>query len=168
MNLDSNPVPSYTLPTKPFPVQPPTKIPTGFAPVLPLDKSGLKVRQWRVARREIRGIAGGRWFARSWVGSRDSELAHAASVSSTLRGLEVNEKLTAVAIPKLSAVSISAPVAGKSSGRSRAVKASSLAASAAPSRSSSVVPVPSKMRLVVQAPMSEGDSEMIGPPGSIS
>lgn len=48
-------------------------MPTGLAPVIPLDRSGKKARSWRVANREIRGIAGGRWFARSWVGEKDSD-----------------------------------------------------------------------------------------------
>jgi hypothetical protein len=73
--LEGGPYPLYPLPTKPFPVQPPAKIGTGFAPVIPLDKSPGKVRHWRMACREIKGIAGGRWFARSWVGDKDSEFA---------------------------------------------------------------------------------------------
>ncbi|KAL0565855.1 hypothetical protein V5O48_016165 [Marasmius crinis-equi] len=75
INLEGIPVPVYPLPTKPFPVLPPPKISTGFAPNVPLDKSKAKVRHWRVANREIRGIAGGRWFTRAWVGEKESELA---------------------------------------------------------------------------------------------
>ncbi|KAJ3884100.1 hypothetical protein GG344DRAFT_71587 [Lentinula edodes] len=38
-----------------------------FAPNIILDRSGTKVRYWRIAKREIRGIGGGRWFAQGWV-----------------------------------------------------------------------------------------------------
>ncbi|KIY52669.1 hypothetical protein FISHEDRAFT_69485 [Fistulina hepatica ATCC 64428] len=74
-NLYDGPVPVYTLPTKPFPVLPPPKIGSGQAPTLVLDRSRKKVRHWRVAHREIKGIAGGRWFARAWTGSKESEYA---------------------------------------------------------------------------------------------
>jgi Wiskott-Aldrich syndrome protein len=40
-----------------------------------------KVRPWRVAHREIRGIAGGRFLARCWVGSRDSDYASARAIA---------------------------------------------------------------------------------------
>ena len=73
--LDGVPCPVYPLPSKPFPVLPPVKIATGFASNLPLDKSTMPVRHWRPAKREIRGIAGGRWFAQSWVGGKDSAYA---------------------------------------------------------------------------------------------
>lgn len=79
INLDSVVLPVYPLPSKPFPVQPPPKIGTGFAPVIPLDKSKNKPRRWRTANREIRGIAGGRWFARTWVGDKESDIANAAA-----------------------------------------------------------------------------------------
>ena len=72
-SLENVPIPIYPLPTKPFPVQPPAKIATGFAPLLPLDKSASQVRRWREANREIRGIAGGRWLARTWVGDKESD-----------------------------------------------------------------------------------------------
>ncbi|KAF8899261.1 hypothetical protein BD779DRAFT_1487790 [Infundibulicybe gibba] len=117
---------------------------TGFAPIIPLDRSLKKVR-----------IAGGRWFARSWVGEKDSDFAGVWSV----------------ALPKLPTMSISAPVAGRS-GKSKASKAnSSIAASAVPSRDGSSVPdavppvgpvrAPTKMRILQLAPGSEaGDSDM--------
>lgn len=173
LNLDLHPVPVYPLPTKPFPVQPAPKIPTGFAPVIPLERNAkhTKVRAWRVAQREIRGIAGGRWFARSWVGAKNSEYANALATAATLKGLESNEKLgSAVAIPKLSAVSISSPTASKTAKRSRPKASSSHATSAAPSRSGSVVPdvsttvrAPTKMRTVLGPPSDAGDSDMTGP-----
>jgi hypothetical protein len=80
-NLEGVALPTYPLPTKPFPVHPPPKIGSGFAQALPLDKSGKKVRHWRQANREIRGIAGGRWFAKAWIGDKESEYAaaHAAA-----------------------------------------------------------------------------------------
>ncbi|KAF5384889.1 hypothetical protein D9615_001100 [Tricholomella constricta] len=166
-NLENVPLPQYPLPTKPFPVQPAPKIATGFAPVLPLDKSGKKVRHWRVAQREIRGIAGGRWFARSWVGEKGSEYA-----ANQLR--HCDEKVSGVAIPRLAAVSISAPLAGRGSGRGKAKAMSSLAASAAPSRSGSSIPdlpptsarPPTKMRTIIAPPSEAGDSDLAVPPGS--
>lgn len=161
-NLENGPIPVYPLPTKPFPVQPPPKIHSGFAPVMPLDKSGKKVRHWRVANREIRGIGGGRWFARSWVGEKESELAAAGGVSAQAKAGE-----SGLTLPKL--ISISASASGRSS-KSKASKAtSSLAASAAPSRAGSSIPdvptstvrAPTKMRTIIAPPMSEGgDSDM--------
>lgn len=74
-SLEGVPCPVYPLPSKPFPVLPSVKIATGFATNLPLDKNHTEVRHWRMAKREIRGIAGGRWFARSWVGKKDSRYA---------------------------------------------------------------------------------------------
>jgi hypothetical protein len=160
-STDFVPVPVYPLPSKPFPVQPPQKIGTGFAPVIPLDKSGLKVRHWRIAHREIRGIGGGRWFARSWVGGKDSEFANAPATSS--------KAVDGVSLPKLSSVSIS----GLPSGKGKAKLSKSQALSAGPSRSSSVVTdvqvhstrTPTKLRTIVAAPPSEGgnDSDLVVP-----
>lgn len=61
------PVPLWPLPTRAFPVQPPPKIPTGYAPSHPLDTKRPPARKWTVMKREIRGIAGGRWFTKTWV-----------------------------------------------------------------------------------------------------
>ncbi|KAG6336234.1 hypothetical protein ID866_2853 [Astraeus odoratus] len=152
--VESAPLPVYPLPSKPFPVQPPPKIGTGFAPMLPIDRSGIKVRRWRVANREIRGIAGGRWFARSWVGDKESDFAAAASAKPT-----EGDK---IAIPK-SVTSISAPVSGK--GGKAKVARGSAGISAAPSRAGSIVPelhttkAPTKMRNVVAGPASEAGNE---------
>jgi hypothetical protein len=82
VNLDGVPLPSYPLPSRPFPVHPPLKLGSGFAPTTPLDKSGKRVRHWRQANREIRGIAGGRWFTKAWVGDKRSEYATAAATVS--------------------------------------------------------------------------------------
>lgn len=165
-SLEGVPLPQYPLPTKPFPVQLPPKIATGFAPVIPLDKSGKKVRHWRTAHREIRGIAGGRWFARSWVGEKESEFAAAVAVAAKAKGGDI------VVLPKLSGVSISAPVRGSKGKASKA--ASSLAASAAPSRDGSSIPdipvismrPPTKMRTILAPPSDAGDSDMTGIAGS--
>jgi len=70
---DREPIPVWPLPTRVFPVQNLPKIPTGNAPAQPPEKKAPPVRQWRQAQREIRGIAGGRWFVRSWIGAKDSE-----------------------------------------------------------------------------------------------
>ncbi|EMD42315.1 hypothetical protein CERSUDRAFT_110834 [Gelatoporia subvermispora B] len=83
VSLEGVPLPVYPLPSKPFPVQPPPKIGTGFAPVIPLDRSGKPVRRWRQVNREVRGIAGGRWFAKTWVGEKESEFAAAATAASS-------------------------------------------------------------------------------------
>jgi Wiskott-Aldrich syndrome protein len=173
INLEFVPLPVFPLPSKPFPVQPPTKIGTGFAPVIPLDKSDKKVRHWRIAHREIRGIAGGRWFVRSWVGEKESEYASAvASATALTKDGDKQSVSGGVALPKLSAVSISAPSSGK--GRSKTSK-SSLAGSAIPSRAGSAIPdhaaptrAPTKMRTMLSlAPQSEegNDSDMVAPPG---
>ncbi|KAH7886230.1 hypothetical protein F5I97DRAFT_1878595 [Phlebopus sp. FC_14] len=162
--VDSAPLPVYPLPSKPFPVQPPPKIGTGFAPVQPLDRSGTKVRRWRMANREIRGIAGGRWFARSWVGDKESEFATAASAAAAAK-LADGEKLP---LPK-AVTSISAPMPGKV-GKAKGHRASA-GISAGSSRSGSIVPelhsvkAPSKMRNLVAGPGSEAghDSDAVVP-----
>ena len=163
-NLENVPIPVYPLPTKPFPVQPPPKITSGLAP-LPLDKNTKAVRHWRPARREIRGIAGGRWLARTWVGEKESEYASFVTVAD-------DKTSTSVALPKLP-LSISAPASIKSLGRLKASsKAGSVATSATPSRAPSTNPesqgipiattavrAPTKMRILQLASSSgAGDS----------
>ncbi|KIJ22198.1 hypothetical protein PAXINDRAFT_95613 [Paxillus involutus ATCC 200175] len=158
---DSAPLPVYPLPSKPFPVQPPPKIGTGFAPMQPLDRSGAKLRQWRVANREIRGIAGGRWFARSWVGDKESEFATAVAAASAAAAAKLADG-DKIATPK-SITSISAPILGKA-GKSKAARASA-GVSTAPSRSGSIVPelhppkAPTKMRNIIARPASEDGDE---------
>ncbi|TFK42026.1 hypothetical protein BDQ12DRAFT_696547 [Crucibulum laeve] len=183
-SLENVPIPIYPLPSKPFPVQPPPKIASGFAPPLPLDRQGKKVRHWRTANREIRGIAGGRWFTRTWVGDKESEYsADIAATAAARAAAEEKAAASGITLPKLP--SISAPV-GTGRGRGRGSKAaSSLAASAAPSRSGSTGPdistptsitgipitskvhVPTKMRVLL-APESpdatvDADAEMAPP-----
>lgn len=170
-NLDSVALPIYPLPSKPFPVQPPPKVSTGFASAITLDKSGAKVRHWRVANREIRGIAGGRWFAHAWVGDKDSEFAtsFATSAHTTGDGDKASASSTsgAVVLPKLSSVPISAP-SGKGA-RAKLSKARAAAStSAATSRAGSAMPdphvaralAPTKMRTIIAAPPSEADSDI--------
>ncbi|KAI0334431.1 hypothetical protein GY45DRAFT_1367609 [Cubamyces sp. BRFM 1775] len=101
--LDGVPLPVYPLPSKLFPVQPPPKIGTGFAPVIPLDKSGKPVRKWRQANREIRGIAGGRWFVKSWIGEKESEFAAALAASQAAAASAAGESASAagLTLPKL-------------------------------------------------------------------
>lgn len=152
---ETPPLPVYPLPSKPFPVQPPPKISTGFAPMLPLDRTGSKVRRWRIANREIRGIAGGRWFTRAWVGDKESEFAAAVTLMSGK--LADGDKIS---IPK-SATSASA--LGKA-GKARASRTSA-GISSAPSRADSIVSelhptkAPTKMRNVVVGPASEAGNE---------
>ncbi|KAF9245666.1 hypothetical protein BU15DRAFT_70737 [Melanogaster broomeanus] len=158
---DIAPQPVYPLPTKPFPVQPPPKIGTGFAPMQPLDRSGARVRQWRIANREVRGIAGGRWFARSWVGDKESEFSTAIATAAAAAAAKLADG-DKIAIPK-SVTSISAPMLGKA-GKSKAARASA-GVSAAPSRSGSIVPelhhpkAPTKMRNIIAGPASEAGDE---------
>ncbi|PCH34090.1 hypothetical protein WOLCODRAFT_22452 [Wolfiporia cocos MD-104 SS10] len=124
--LEGVPLPVYPLPSKPFAVQPPPKIGTGFAPVIPLDKSGKSVRRWRLVNREIRGIAGGRWFARTWAGEKESEFASAqaavaqAAQAAADRDIALGSTIPMVSLPKLSGPSIAVP--GKSS-KSKAARA---------------------------------------------
>ncbi|KAH9486440.1 hypothetical protein JR316_0000505 [Psilocybe cubensis] len=174
-NLENVPIPVYPLPTKPFPVQPPQKIVTGFAPLIPLDRSNKKVRHWREANREIRGIAGGHWVTRSWVGCKESEYsAHVAATNQAKIGGD--EKANTVAIPKLSSVSISAPVPGKALNKLKvSSKSGSTVTSANASRATSVVPepqsipitstvrAPTKMRILQLAPSSEGGDSDLAP-----
>ncbi|KZV67614.1 hypothetical protein PENSPDRAFT_46815 [Peniophora sp. CONT] len=73
--LEGVPVPRYPLPTRPFAVKPPPKIAANtWASNPPLDRTKLPTRRWRPVQREIRGIAGGRWFAKSWAGGERSPL----------------------------------------------------------------------------------------------
>jgi len=59
----SNPLPRYQL---------------VLLPLSRLTKVKTNLVAGATANREIRGIAGGRWFTRSWVGDKESELATAA------------------------------------------------------------------------------------------
>ncbi|KAI0323053.1 hypothetical protein OF83DRAFT_1167078 [Amylostereum chailletii] len=113
--LLQTPLPRYPLPTKPFPVQAVPKIATGYAPALPLDRSGKKPRHWRMANREIRGIAGGRWFARSWVGDKESELTTVSAPQAPPHVVSIS----ALTLPKLPALTL-AP-GGKGRGKKHEV-----------------------------------------------
>ena len=124
-DLDGIPHPRYPLPTKPFQVQPPPKISTGYAPVVSLDRTKTKPRHWRLAHREVRGIAGGRWFARAWAGEKDSEFAVAAEA--------------ALSLPKLPVLSASASATGGRASGKRKPKVDAVS-TAASSRSASAVP----------------------------
>lgn len=154
--LEGVPLPIYPLPSKPFPVQPPAKIGTGFASSTSLDKSGKPVRRWRQVNREVRGIAGGRWFTRTWVGEKESEFASAQAAASQAFAQAAAEREAASAAasaaalaaagitlpPKLAAISAPTTMPATASGKgakSRASKAEA-AASNVPSRSDSMMP----------------------------
>jgi hypothetical protein len=141
--LDGIPYPVYPLPTKPFPVQPPPKIGTGFAPVIPLDKTTARVRHWRIARREIKGAAGGRWFARAWVGDKESDFATAKAREAEAEKDKPNEKPEKA---QAGGTGGAAKSSGSTAGKKRGSKATP-APSAVPSRASSVAtdtyPLPS-------------------------
>lgn len=137
------PAPIYPLPAKPFPVQSSVKVVTGVASLPPLDKSGAKVRRWRVAHREIRGIAGGLWFARSWTGEKEpsefSSVLPPPSVLPPLKFVTVEASTAAKAPkPKLAAKPVVPPP--NSAGSTSAV-------------------VPTKMRDSVAAPSSDVDMQ---------
>ncbi len=126
-DIEGVPHPRYPLPTKPFQVQPPPKITTSYAPTTPLDRTKSKARHWRPAHREIRGIAGGRWFARAWVGEKDSELAIAAEAALSLPKLPVS-------------LSIGGSASGARTPGKRKPKATDANSTAASSRSASAAP----------------------------
>lgn len=139
----------------------------------PLDRSGAKVRPWRIANREIRGIAGGRWFARSWVGEKESDFASTLAAAAATTNAKVTD-LDKVALPK-SVTSISTPALGKG-GKSKGARGSA-GISAAPSRSGSIVQelhtpkAPTKMRNIITGPASEAGDEpevVVPEPPSIS
>ena len=110
------------------------------------------MRHWREANRDIRGIAGGRWFAKTWVGDKESQFSYVAKSADDKITTGTTSKLpphhTSKAIGKLKASS----------------KTGSLANSANPSRATSVVPehsgnpvtstvrAPTKMRISQKAP----------------
>ena len=137
--LEGVPLPVYPLPSKPFPVQPPPKIGTGFAPVIPLDKSCKSVRKWRQVNREVRGIAGGRWFVKSWVGEKESAFATAVAASQAAAQAIAGDSLSAagLTLPNLSGVSISGTGRGRGRGARHGVGHASTVAS---SRAGSVMP----------------------------
>lgn len=162
-------------------MQPPPKIPTGLAPLIPLDKSKNKPRRWRTANREIRGIAGGRWFTRSWVGDKESELATAAinaaaaaailkanyetdkraalgSVSGAASELPSGSMASAPPVKALAKSKVPKAQPGPSAGPSRAASISSDVAAHAPRP-------PTKMRTMLAGPASEAgnDSDMAAP-----
>lgn len=177
VNLDSVILPVYPLPSKPFPVQPPPKIATGFAPVIPLDKSKNKPRRWRTANREIRGIAGGRWFARTWVGDKESDLANAtansAAAAAVLKANMESDK-RAVQSPSGPLPTPSAPVYSPSASKTmpKPVRLPATpSTSVGPSRAASIVSEsggphaprpPTKMRNMLAADASS-DVEMAPP-----
>ena len=177
MSLEGVPLPVYPLPSKPYPVQPPPKIGSGFAPPINFDKSGKPVRKWRQANREIRGIAGGRWFTRAWIGDKESEFASAqaaasAALQSAAQAMLMERDpaasgMAGVMLPSLG--SISMPVTGKSTPRGRGAKAVGLATEQH-SRAASIVPesisaqLPAAGRKRIGVPVTPG----VETPASIS
>ncbi|KAK7031174.1 hypothetical protein VNI00_013589 [Paramarasmius palmivorus] len=179
ISLEGVPIPVYPLPNKPFPVLPPPKISSGNAPVIPLDKTKARPRHWRVANREIRGIAGGRWFVRAWVGDKESEFANVmqAQKAAGADGQGAGAGLNGVTLPKLAGVSISAPQGSTGSGGKGSRKKganSSRSGSSVPEHANGAGSVsargPSKMRISQMAPpppsSDAGDIEATEAPGS--
>ncbi|KAI6114891.1 hypothetical protein EV401DRAFT_1978653 [Pisolithus croceorrhizus] len=126
------PTPEGPAEIAPLPIYP-SSFKAGFASMLPLDRSGSKVRRWRVANREIRGIAGGRWFARSWAAAKRAE----------------GDK---IAIPK-AVTSISAPSRGSAGISAAPSRSGSTVPDLHPTKA------PTKMRNVVAGPASEAGHE---------
>lgn len=156
-NIDpSIAIPVYRLPSKPFLVQALPKVPSGFAPSMPLDKTRAPVRRWRKAQRVIRGIAGGQWVASSWVGEKDSAYASATGRAPAENGEN--------AIPA-SALSAALSVKGKERPSAAATAPSSGVASPALSMPK-LPPLPGaprgapigKSRLGERIPINDGDS----------
>ncbi len=117
----------------------------GFAPALPLDKTGLKVRHWKPARRVIRGIAGSSWSVRSWTGDSESELASvtkaAASVASTAQIATVLSESGKDMVDSAGTTPTPTPTySGRGRPRKPKVPKSSVTSTAASSRSASLVP----------------------------
>ncbi|TFK26747.1 hypothetical protein FA15DRAFT_702502 [Coprinopsis marcescibilis] len=162
-SLEGVPIPQYPLPTRPFPVQPPVKITTGFAPPMALDRTGKKVRHWKVANREVRGIAGGRWFARTWVGDKDSD--YAASVAAGVNKAEEKMLIGASGLPRMGATASVGRGRGRGGSKSASAVVSAVnsrAGSAMPDAGpslSTVVRQPSRMRLSSVIAPDDGPSE---------
>jgi Wiskott-Aldrich syndrome protein len=135
--------PLYPLPSKPFLVQPLPKIGSGFAPTIPLEKNKAPARHWRKAKREIRGIAGGRWFACTWVGDKDSDYATSTQLERD-KAKEARDRAAGI-IPSPSVALPKPPVIPQLKGPMQKLAAKDGGGStAASSRSTSVVPdVPS-------------------------
>lgn len=165
-NLEGVALPQYPLPSKPFPVQPAPKIGTGFAPTIVLDKSKKPVRRWRQVNREVRGIAGGRWFTRSWVGEKESDYAsHQASASQPITFSADREAASAAAMlaagislpAKLAGLSASAPP-GRGT-KSKAHKGETPMSTLPSSRQDSAVPE----SISAQLPKKKGIPQALAP-----
>ncbi|QRW09046.1 hypothetical protein RhiLY_08045 [Ceratobasidium sp. AG-Ba] len=94
--------PRRPLPTRAFPVQPAPKT-TAATPTVGnggIDWNKRRVRRWGVKMREIRGVGGGSWWVRTWVGSPESEYAsdptRILSVPTTLPRSSSTTSLTTV------------------------------------------------------------------------
>jgi hypothetical protein len=180
IDLSTVPLPIYALPSKPFSVLPPPKMGSGHAPILPLDRSGTQVRRWRTVNREVRGIAGGRWFAHVWVGEKDSEFASATTapaapvaatpgaVAAAAAAATARSAADATAAQALGLLSNPFTQKARKARQLAASANASASASAGPSRSGSQVPeaphavrAPSKMRTSVVAP----EMEVVSTPG---
>ncbi|KAG8692698.1 hypothetical protein FRC08_009586 [Ceratobasidium sp. 394] len=72
--------PRRPLPTRAFPVQAAPKttqpaITVNGGPAGGMDLNRRRVRRWGVKMREVKGVGGGSWWVRTWVGSPESEYA---------------------------------------------------------------------------------------------
>ena len=172
VDIENVPLPVYPLPSKPFAVQPPPKIGTGFAPVVHIDKTRKPVRRWRQAQREVRGIAGGRWFVKSWLGDKESEFA-SATQNAAHHPVDMTSGPPSLVLPKLSGPAISGSISGKATpkGRGSGLKnlndMSSRDASAAPDSGP-----PAKKRnlgpLSLPTPDSQADTPAVSTPNGVS
>jgi len=176
MSLEGVPLPVYPLPSKPYPVQAPPKIGSGFAPLVPIDKNGKPVRKWRKAHREVRGIAGGRWFTRAWIGDKESEFASAqaaaaAALQSAAQAMLLDPTGGASGMPGVmlpSLTSISMPGTGKSTPRGKAAKAVVGLGTEQSSRAASMVPESISVGMPAARKRLAGMTPGVDTPASIS
>jgi hypothetical protein len=153
--LHSQPIPAYPAPSKAFSVLPPPKMGSGFAPNIPLDRTRAQVRRWRPLLREVRGIAGGRWFTKSWVGDKESAYASIATPNPYLSAsVSAPTIMAGPGVPGDVPPVYAPPVpARRGRGRGRggafASSANSRSGSAGPDAFASAVRAPTKMRTVI-------------------
>jgi hypothetical protein len=118
------------------------------------------VRHWREANREIRGIAGGRWFAKTWVGDKESQFATCTSKS-------VDDKASTRLPAQLSKVvnKLKASKGGSVANSSNASRAASVVPEHSGNPVTSAVRAPTKMRISQKAP-SDVESAAATPSGA--
>jgi hypothetical protein len=59
--------PYHPLPDRTFPVQSAPKVTSVYATSTPLDTKGPPAKKWRLVYREVKGVGGSRFFAKTWI-----------------------------------------------------------------------------------------------------